>query len=349
MKILISFIVGLVVVGCVEDADKNTPRNTSSSRNTTGQPNEELTLKEKVVGFYVGQSNQNANRLRLVLWENGEVESYRDGKKQFKAKWEINEKRELHVEVKERSEEVLFVFSINPDGSLTGVTAAMGGKREVLPKEDQITFDKIRRDAKGSPPTVKSMLAIIGEPLSEDEENFVGRRKGEDESIDSTGRVYKSHTEVIYRRDHTYSLSTISQHNPNINDGEGVPSEAEAELVREEVGEDVVHGIWRIIGDHVYFLDLVFNNEKNPEDEQKVIEAILNTSKNKLYSFEIPESKSEEGEIFPGLKIKEEPAAKLKHPGMWAYNSPNALESFDLLTAYKYAKESEPIEFEKDR
>ncbi|MEC7356921.1 MAG: ankyrin repeat domain-containing protein [Verrucomicrobiota bacterium] len=308
--------------------------------NVGAKPIKELTLQEKVVGFYEGKSNQDTNRIsRLFLWENGEVESYRGGKKRFTANWTVNKNGELNIEVKQESEKVSFVFRINPDHSLTGVSATMNGQREVISEEDQITFAKIRGDLKGSPPTVKSMLAIIGEPLSKDEENFVGRRKGLGEDFDSTGYSSKSHVEVVYRRDHTYSLSIMERYDPNVGK-EGCAEEVVEEVIR-EVEEEVVHGIWRIIGDHIYFLDLVFNNEKNPESEQKVMKAILIVSDNKSYSFKIPESKSEKGEVLPGWKCKEEPAEKLKHPGMWPYNSPNSLDGFDLLTAYKYANKPE--------
>ena len=340
MTVLIPILIGFLVVGCGEgnQINKKSPKATAS-KNSWAEPVKELTLKEKIVGFYEGRSNQDTNRLRLVLWENGEVESYRNGKKRSTANWKINKNGKLNVEVKEKSEEVLFAFRINPDGSLTGTTATMDGKHKVLSKKDQITLAKLREGAKGSPPTVESMLAFIGRPLSKDEENFVGRRKGSVKVFDSTGYSSKSYMEVVYRRDHTYSVSTIYRDNPNVEE-ECAPDEAVVE-VESEVEEEVAHGIWRIIGDQIYFLDLVFNKEKFLKKNLKVIEAILIVSDKKSYSFTIPESKDEKGQILPSWKYKEEPTVKFKHPGMWPYNSPNGLESFDLLTAYKYAKEPE--------
>ena len=345
MKVLIPIVIGLLVVGCGEGNQiaKKSPKATASKTSLV-EPVKELTLKEKVVGFYEGRSNQNTNRLRLVLWENGEVESYRNGKKRFTANWKINKNGELNVEVKEKSEEVLYAFRINPDGSLTGTTATMDGKQEVLSKKDQITLAKLREGAKGSPPTVESMLAFIGRPLSKDEENFVGRRKGSVEVFDSTGYSSRFFMEVVYRRDHTYSVSTIYRDNSNFEE-ECAPAEAVVE-VESEVEEDVGHGIWRIIGDQIYFLDLVFNKEKLLK--LNVVEAILIVSDTKSCLFTIPESKDEKGEIWPSWKHKEEPTEKLKHPGMWPYNSPSGLEGFDLLTAYKYAKEPESFNEEGD-
>ena len=338
MKILALMILGLMVVGCGKaNQTANEKPKATPSNNSTAKPVKELTLKEKVVGFYEGKSNQDTNRLRLVLWENGEVESYRNGKKRFIANWKINKNGELNVEVKEKSEEVLFAFRINPDGSLTGTTATMNGKQKVLSRKDQITLAKINPDAKGSPPSVKNMLAVIGEPLTKDEEDFVGRRKGECIWEDDDSGY---HSEVIYRRDHTYSISCLYFDNPNVGEEVDMPREAEVEVVSGAEGE-VIHGIWRIIGDHLYFLDLVVDNNKNPETEQEVTLAMLITSDKKSYVYKVPELKSAEGEIFPGWKSKEESIEKFKHPGMWAYNSSNALESFDLLTAYKYANEPE--------
>ena len=337
MKVLIPIVIGLLMVGC----GKQQSTNTNEGNNTPAKPVKELTLKEKVVGFYEGKSNQDTNRLRLVFWENGEVESYRNGKKRFTANWKINKNGELNVEVKEKSEVVVFAFRINPDGSLTGTTATMDSNQKVLSKKDQITLAKLKEGAAGSPPTVESMLAFIGRPLSKDEENFVGRRKGSVKVFDSTGYSSKSYMEVVYRRDHTYSVSTIYRDNPNVEE-ECATDEAVVE-VESEVEEEVTHGIWRIIGDQIYFLDLVFNKEKFLKKNLKVIEAILIVSDKKSYSFTIPESKDEKGQILPSWKYKEEPTVKFKHPGMWPYNSPNGLESFDLLTAYKYAKEPEPF------
>jgi hypothetical protein len=176
------------------------------------------------------------------------------------------------------------------------------------------------------------MLAVIGEPLTKDEENFVGRRKCESEEPDGTG----FHYEMVYRRDHTYSSSTLYLHTSN--DGEEGGASGAVEIGGEEW---VVHGIWRIIGNHIYFLNLVDGNQKIAENEQEVTWATLSASDKNAYGLEFPEYKDEDGVISPMIKYLEETVEKLKHPGMWPYNSPNALESFDLLTAYKNARVKE--------
>ena len=59
MKVLISILIGLLVVGCGKgnQTAKESPKATPSN-NSTAKPVKELTLKEKVVGFYEGKSNQ---------------------------------------------------------------------------------------------------------------------------------------------------------------------------------------------------------------------------------------------------------------------------------------------------
>ena len=179
-------------------------------------------------------------------------------------------------------------------------------------------------------PTVKSMLVIVGQPLTKDEESFAGRRKGEyqfgpDETV--------THAEAIYRKDHTCSIVYLY----NVLDENG-------ELIQGEFDRQLAHGIWKKKGDRLYFLDLVFDDEKNPEKYQEVIEAILIETGKTKFVYKISESKDEEGVIIPEMILKEESIKKFKHPEMWAYNSPNALESFDLINAYKNAKEPEPFE-----
>ena len=179
-------------------------------------------------------------------------------------------------------------------------------------------------------PTIKSMLAIVGQPLTKDEEIFVGRRKGEyqfgpDKPI--------THVEAIYRKDHTSSIFYL-HHELDEN----------GKLIQGEFDRQLAHGIWRKKGDRLYFLDLVFDDKKNPEKYQKVIEAILIESGKSKFVYKIAESKDEEGEIIPESILNEESIKKFEHPEMRAYNFADTLESFDLLRAYRNAKEPEPFE-----
>ena len=180
------------------------------------------------------------------------------------------------------------------------------------------------------PPTVKSMLVIVGQPLTKDEESFAGRRKGEYQLVPDEP---VTHAEAIYRKDHTCSIVYL-YHVLNEN----------GELIQGEFDRQLAHGIWKKKGDHLYFLDLVFDDEKNPEKYQEVFEAILIEAGKTKFVYKIPESKDEEGVIIPESILNEESIKKFEYPEMRAYNSADALESFDLINAYKNAKEPEPFE-----
>lgn len=171
-------------------------------------------------------------------------------------------------------------------------------------------------------PTIKSMLAIVSQPLTKDEESFAGRRKveqrgGPDEPI--------THAEAIYRKDHTTSIVFL---NPAYDDN--------GKLIQGKFDPALAHGIWQIKGDRLYFLDLVYDDESEPEESQMVIEAILIKALKNNFVYKIPESKDEEGEINPEQIFNEESIKKFEYPEMRAYNSADALESFDLLRAYKH-------------
>ena len=99
----------------------------------------ELTLEEKVVGTYEGKIDGYA--VRLALLDNGVLENYEDGKKRDEAKWKIVD-GDIHCP---NQGSVTGVLIINKDGSLTTI-ARIGkdGKRRDIPKEDQLTFKKIK-------------------------------------------------------------------------------------------------------------------------------------------------------------------------------------------------------------
>tara|TARA_A100001037_G_C15019713_1_gene575732 strand:+ start:127 stop:1068 length:942 start_codon:yes stop_codon:yes gene_type:complete len=227
-------------------------------------------------------------------------------------------------------------------GAGMGLLALMAGiwfffihesrEKELLSNDDgsNSTTAKPVKELTKEKPTIKSMLAIVGQSVTKEEENFVGRRKGEyqfgpDEPI--------THVETIYRKDHTFSIFYL--HNKLDDNGNPVQGEYDRQLA---------HGIWMKKGDRLYFLDLVFDDEKNPEEYQEVLEAILMESGESKFVYKIPQSKDDDGETIPESVYNEESIKQFKHPEMQAYNSANALESFDLLNVYKNAKEPEPFE-----
>ena len=140
----IVLIIGLLVVGCGKqeqtDVNESTPTtNTNKVNHTTEKPVKELTLEEKVVGTYEGKIDGYA--VRLALLDNGVLENYEDGKKRDEAKWKIVD-GDIHCP---NQGSVTGVLIINKDGSLSTI-ARIGkdGKRRDIPKEDQLTFKKIK-------------------------------------------------------------------------------------------------------------------------------------------------------------------------------------------------------------
>ena len=140
----ITLIIGLLVVGCGKqeqtDANESTPTtNTNEVSGTTEKPAKELT-KEDVVGTY--ERKEDEFTFRGVFLETGIVEVYKNGKKEEEAKWEISKEGELRF-IDEHED--IGVFRINKDGSITYIAEIpKDGKREDIPKEDQLTYKKIK-------------------------------------------------------------------------------------------------------------------------------------------------------------------------------------------------------------
>ena len=117
MRILTLMILGLMVVGCGNSAEK------------------------KVIGEY--ELKEDGNTERVVLLDNGIMELYKNGKKdEVEHKWSISKEGEIHAT---DSEGDIFIFRINKDGSIT-IIARIGKdrEREDYPKNRQTTFKKIK-------------------------------------------------------------------------------------------------------------------------------------------------------------------------------------------------------------
>ena len=135
----ITLIIGLLVIGCGKQEQA-----------TTEEPVKELTLEEKkVVGAYEikeGEPTGGGHAIhtgREVLLENGVAESYINGKKlEYIYKWSISEDGEIHIEDKDG---IISVWGINKDKSITWIADIdKDGEREDFPKEEQVTFKKIK-------------------------------------------------------------------------------------------------------------------------------------------------------------------------------------------------------------
>ena len=172
MKVLISIVIGLLVVGCgkgnqtANEKPKATPGNNSTAKltkdktnketpskgddknSTAAKPPKELTLEEKVAGGYERIINEDGDTIRKVLLENGNTEgyvipsldnSYKTGEKN---KWSISKEGEIHV-INDFG--MIEVYRINKDVSITLIAWIYKGlKRGDIPKEEQVTFKKIK-------------------------------------------------------------------------------------------------------------------------------------------------------------------------------------------------------------
>ena len=96
---------------------------------------------KSVAGTYEIKHDDGDTR-RVVLLKNGIVESYTNGKKDEEGKWKITKEGELHAS---DSDGDIVVLRINKDGSLTAIAEiTKDGKREGVPKDEQITVRKIK-------------------------------------------------------------------------------------------------------------------------------------------------------------------------------------------------------------
>ena len=115
MKPLLVLIVGLMVVGCAT---------TTTTKSMAG-----------IYGAKVGSTFS-----RVLLLENGEAESYTNGRQSEKCRW-YKKDGVLHIV----GESGVHGFNrINPDGSFTGIAQIdKEGKRTDYPKEKQVwTWEK---------------------------------------------------------------------------------------------------------------------------------------------------------------------------------------------------------------
>ena len=127
MKVLISILIGLLVVGC------GTPDSNVTEEATVIQP-----TREDVVGSYEHKKEQLT--FRVVLLDNGVAEHYLNDTKIDEDKWRIVGK-EIHIEDKDGN---VGVHRIGSDGSLIDI-AVIGkdGVRTEYPKYKQDISKKI--------------------------------------------------------------------------------------------------------------------------------------------------------------------------------------------------------------
>ena len=96
-----------------------------------------LSSYAKLFGSY--ETKVGEDTAKLVFLENRTVEHWTDGEKEGKGTWKF-EAKEVHVVFPNDRP----VFKIEPNGDLTWIASIEGGKRTDIPKEEQLTFKKIK-------------------------------------------------------------------------------------------------------------------------------------------------------------------------------------------------------------
>ena len=132
MKTLVSIIVILFAVGC----GKTETKTETETVKTEPKP---LSPEQKFVGTYEVKFEGITDK--LVLLENGKVETYKNGEKEGEGTWKF-EAKEVHV--LEDGEEITYILKIEPNGDLDMIARIKVSKREEAPKERQYIFKKLK-------------------------------------------------------------------------------------------------------------------------------------------------------------------------------------------------------------
>jgi len=166
MKVLIPIVIGLMVVGC----DRSL---TEGERKLVG-------CYEKIIRLPDG-SDPHSFTNKLVLFENGKVESYENGKwgGHFRFATEWNKvKKEVHVF---ENPNTAAIFKIEPNGDLTYFSEINLGMRVGMPKKYHDTYKKTSE----KPKPRKVVPANIGNPILEKKiREGLNKPKGELTNVD---------------------------------------------------------------------------------------------------------------------------------------------------------------------
>ena len=150
MKTLIPILIGLLVVGC--------------DRSLTEEERKLVGCYEKIIRLPDG-SEPHSFTNKLVLFENGKVESYENGKRgghfRFATEWN-KVKKEVHVF---ENPYTAAIFKIEPNGDLTYFSEINLGMRVGMPKKYHDTYKKTSE----KPKPRKVVPANIGNPILEKE------------------------------------------------------------------------------------------------------------------------------------------------------------------------------------
>ena len=165
------------------------------------------------------------------------------------------------------------------------------------------------------PRTPADFRKLQGTPLNEREKQYVGRWAGGDHD-------HENQWTTIIREDHTYSLLNTGKEYDE--DGEEVPGKETRTLL---------HGIWAIANDFIYFMHLVSSDSEFVDDESNspsVLEIVSMEAGKVVCS--MPGAVTEDGEPYKSVQRRIE---KFEEPEMKPFNAPEALKGFDILKADK--------------
>jgi hypothetical protein len=161
-------------------------------------------------------------------------------------------------------------------------------------------------------------FSLLDKPLAKEEESFIGRRSGID--FTDTKDAQEGFYEIIYRRDHTYSW----------NYG-GTDQDGKVEWY------DLAHGIWCIIDDTLYMVDLVTEtNLTTPATAMSSEWLVMKSSigpveANGRRTLQLHSYTDLKGELQGGVETVEAPLAGLfTSPRMKQYDRPNAIQQLDI-------------------
>jgi len=160
MKVLISILIGLLVMGCgkTEPLGSGSEYNAglATDQNTTkAEPAKELSLEEKVVGAYKsdghkGNVDKAGNKLfeyGMDLLNDGTFVHYMNGEKTFEGRWEIKGS-EIH-QILEGG--MVAIYRLNPDMSLTNAESLLDETLLKIPEGIQYTYTKIKLETNKTP------------------------------------------------------------------------------------------------------------------------------------------------------------------------------------------------------
>jgi len=157
MKTLIVLVVSLLSVGCATVKDIYVQL-VGGKPNTPEQ--KQKILRDSVLGEYEFKGSRNT--FKIVLLENGVKEHYQNGRKgDDGTKWSIVD-GEIHDKY---NSELIVIYRINPDKSITFIATIKDGKREDRSKEQQKqTYKKIKELTAEEQKQQKSLRdSVVGE------------------------------------------------------------------------------------------------------------------------------------------------------------------------------------------